>query len=78
MTVSPAIIICIIVAIVLLFTSMVLSAMSSAAANNGKKDEAHKYAMISAVVCGISVFVLGVVLVIYIYASKEKPVVASV
>lgn len=68
---SAGIIISVIVAIVLLFTSMVLSAMSSTAINNGKKADAHKYAMISAVVCGISVFVLGVVLVIYISQTRK-------
>lgn len=70
---SAGIIISVIVAIVLLFTSMVLSAMSSTAVNNNDKANAHKYAMISAIVCGVSVLVLGVVLVIYISQAK-KPV----
>jgi ABC-type transport system involved in multi-copper enzyme maturation permease subunit len=73
---SAGIIISVIVAIVLLFTSMVLSAMSSTAVNNNDKSNAHKYAMISAIVCGLSVLVLGVVLVIYISQAK-KPVTAE-
>jgi hypothetical protein len=72
MAVSAGIVISVIVAIVLLFTSMVLSAMSSTAVNNGDKTSAHKYAMISAIVCGISVLVLGVVLVIYISQAKKS------
>ena len=74
MTVSPGIVISVIVAIVLLFTSMVLSAMSSTAINNNDKTSAHKYAMISAIICGLSVLVLGIVLVIYISQTKKTTI----
>ncbi len=67
---SAGIIISLITAIVLLFVSMVLSAMSAAATGRGDKDDAHKYSTAAAVVCGLSVLVLVVVMIIYINQSR--------
>ena len=63
---NMALIIMMIIAIILLFVAMVLSAMaSSAAKKESSKGTAHKYSMYAAVVCGISVLLIGIALVIY-------------
>jgi hypothetical protein len=67
---SAGIIISLVSSIILLFVSMVLSAMSATSASRGDKDNAHKYATASAVVCGLAVLVLVVVLIIYINQAK--------
>lgn len=67
---SAGIIISLVSSIILLFVSMVLSAMSATSISKGDKDNAHKYATASAVVCGLAVLVLVVVLIIYINQAK--------
>lgn len=71
----------------LLFTSMILSAMASDKAKGIKSDKnngytgtpsaesqykCHKNSMYSALVTGVSVAVLLVILVVYIYTSKDE------
>lgn len=74
-----------ILTVLLLFTSMVLSAMASDKAKGVKSDDkggytggspegqykCHKNSMYSALVTGVSVAVLLVVLVVYIYTSRD-------
>lgn len=53
---------------------MILSAMASTAAKKGSqqcKEECHKYSMWSALVCGLSLAMIVVVLIIYIYTSRH-------
>lgn len=76
-----------ILTVLLLFTAMVLSAMASDKAKGVKEDKdkgtytggdpaaqmkCHKNSMYSALVTGVSVAVLLVVLVVYIYTSKDE------
>lgn len=70
-----AVIVFIVITMLLLFVAMVLAAISASNAEKGKKDPnaadtAWKYAMITAVVCGISVAVLIVILILYINSSR--------
>jgi hypothetical protein len=65
-----AVIICLVISMVLLFTSMVLSSMAASAASKNNSNNAHKYSMASAVVSGLSVFLLIVVLILYINAGR--------
>lgn len=53
---------------------MVLSSMASSAAKKDlhKKNNAQRYAMYSAVVSGISVFLLGIALLVYIFGGGES------
>ncbi len=78
MALSAGIIISLILSIVLLFVSMVLSAMSATAANNKDYTNAHKYSTASAVVCGLSVFILVIVLIIYINKERVHGVITNV
>lgn len=66
MAVSVGVVVSLIISCVLLFISMVFSAMSATASNNKDDKEAHKWSTVSAVVCGLAVFLLVVVLIIYI------------
>lgn len=75
---SAGIIISLILAIVLLFVSMILSAMSASAINNKDAAGAHKYSTAAAVVCGLSVFVLVIVLIIYINKERVHGVITNV
>jgi Na+-transporting methylmalonyl-CoA/oxaloacetate decarboxylase gamma subunit len=62
-------------AIVLLFAVMVISAMASSAATDSPsecQDKCHRYSMYSALVTGLTVVVLIIALIIYIYASREE------
>jgi hypothetical protein len=65
-----AVIICLSIAIMLLFVTMVLSSMSASDVKKGSMDSAHKYAMWSAVVSGLAVFLLVIALIIYINSSR--------
>lgn len=67
-------IVMIIIAILLLFTTMVLSAMASSDASKSNDDNCqscHKYSMYSAIVTGISVFIIFIGLMIYLF---RKPI----
>lgn len=72
--VNSTLIIFMIVAIVLLFATMIMSAI---AADKAKKDpdscqkECHKYSMISAIMTGVSVGVMAIILIVYIYSSRK-------
>ena len=61
-----------IIAIILLFVSMVLSAMASRDAEKGNNSAAQKYAMWSAVVAGVSVIMLIIVLILYLYRAEVQ------
>lgn len=72
--VNTTLIIFIVIAIVLLFTTMVLSAIASDKAKKDKKDgqkQCYKYSMWAALVTGIAVGVMAVILIVYIYSSKQ-------
>ena len=64
---AVGVIITIIIGIILLFVSMVLSALSASEISKQNYDTAHRYATAAAVVDGLSVAVLIVALIIYIY-----------
>jgi len=72
--VNSTLIIFMIVAIVLLFATMIMSAI---AADKAKKDpdscqkDCHKYSMISAIMTGVSVGVMAIILIVYIYSSRK-------
>jgi NADH:ubiquinone oxidoreductase subunit 5 (subunit L)/multisubunit Na+/H+ antiporter MnhA subunit len=55
---------------ILLLTSMILSAKAATEANNNNKEESHKYSTISAVLNGISLGVLIIIVVVYIYSYR--------
>ena len=78
---SVTVIIFIIVLVILLVVSMVLSAMSAGDINKSKacKDDkegkqAHSYATANAVVAGVSLAVLVVVLIVYLYSEHHAKV----
>lgn len=71
---SAALIMFMIVTIALLFTAMVLSAMASSDAQKGGtncKEGCHKYSMWAALVTGISVAAIIVILIVYIYTTRN-------
>lgn len=62
-----------VLAAVLLFVSMILSAMASSAAASGcTNEDAHKYSMYSAVLCGISVVLMAISISIYYYRDEIR------
>ena len=72
--VNVALIIFMVLTIILLFVSMVLSAMASNEARKGSqkcKEDCHKYSMWSALVSGLSVAMIVIALIIYIYTSRH-------
>ena len=72
--VNVALILFMVLSIILLFVAMVFSAMASTDAHKGSqkcKENCSKYSMWSALVAGISVALIFVSLIIYIYVSRE-------
>jgi uncharacterized membrane protein YjgN (DUF898 family) len=61
-----------VLATVLLFLSMILSAMASSAAADCTNDDAHKYSMYSAVLCGISAVLMTICIGIYYYRDEIR------
>jgi preprotein translocase subunit SecY len=55
---------------ILLLTSMILSAKAATESSNNNKELAHKYSTISAVLNGISLGVLIIMGVVYIYSYR--------
>jgi hypothetical protein len=67
---SATVIIVLVVSMILLFVSMVLAAMASSDAQKKNLQDAQKYSMWSAVVSGLSIALLIVVLIMYIYSER--------
>lgn len=59
-----------VVTVVLLLAAMVLSSMASSSAGECKCPTAHNYSMYSALVTGISAFLVGAFLALYIYREE--------
>lgn len=71
---NTSLIIFLVIAFLLLFTNMVLSALAADRAKDSAKkckEDCHKYSMWSAIVSGVTVFVMIVITVLYIYSSRK-------
>lgn len=69
---NVALIVTMVISLFLLFASMVLSAIASASAENKDNVKAQKYAMYAAILNGVSVAVMGVILSMYVYITRNE------
>lgn len=70
--VNTTLVVFMIITITLLFVSMILSSMAAVDAYKKNSDNARNYAMGSSLVTGISVAIIAIILVIYIYSSRHQ------
>ena len=75
MAAGAGVVLLMIVTFVLLFTSMILSAMASADAKKGVvecQENCHKWAMWSAVLCGVSFAIILGIMITFILFRRNK------